>query len=83
MTSSELKLAERTTTKSDHECVLLIAAGADDAARVLGELGSITEERFHLEWVTELSGGIERLAVAWGGSARPEPHRQPSHRTAQ
>jgi DNA-binding response OmpR family regulator len=27
----------------------------------LGELGSVTEERFEVEWVTELSRGIERL----------------------
>ena len=41
--------------------MLLIAADADEAARVLGELGSVTEERFRMEWVTELSSGIERL----------------------
>src|SRR5258708_7582433 len=69
MTSSELKLAERTATKCDHECVLLIAADADDAARVLGELGSVTEERFQVEWVTELSGGIERLLAGGVGAA--------------
>jgi diguanylate cyclase (GGDEF)-like protein/PAS domain S-box-containing protein len=28
---------------------------------VLGELGSVTEERFEVEWVTDLSRGIERL----------------------
>jgi diguanylate cyclase (GGDEF)-like protein/PAS domain S-box-containing protein len=44
-----------------HDCVLLIASDADAAARVLGELGSVTEERFEVEWVTELSRGIERL----------------------
>jgi PAS domain S-box-containing protein len=44
-----------------NECVLLIASDADAAARVLGELGSVTEERFEVEWVTELSRGIERL----------------------
>jgi diguanylate cyclase (GGDEF)-like protein/PAS domain S-box-containing protein len=69
MTSSELKLAERMTTKSDHECVLLIAADEDDGARVLGELGSVTEERFQVEWVTELSGGIERLLAGGVGAA--------------
>ena len=61
MTSPGPKLAEPTTTKSGHDCVLLIAADADEAARVLGELGSVTEERFQVEWVTELSSGIERL----------------------
>src|SRR5580658_2275607 len=43
------------------ECVLLIASDADATARVLGELGSVTEERFQVEWVTELSRGIERV----------------------
>ena len=47
--------------KGSHECVLLIAADADEAARVLGELGSVTEESFEVQWVTELSRGIERL----------------------
>jgi len=47
--------------KGSHECVLLIAADADEAARVLGELGSVTEESFEIQWVTELSRGIERL----------------------
>ncbi len=35
-----------------NECVLLIASDADAAARVLGELGSVTEERFEVEWVS-------------------------------
>jgi len=61
MTGPERKLAEPTPSKCDHDCILLIAADADEAARVLGELGSVTEERFQVEWVTELSGGIERL----------------------
>jgi diguanylate cyclase (GGDEF)-like protein/PAS domain S-box-containing protein len=47
--------------KGSPECVLLIAADADEAARVLGELGSVTEESFEVQWVTELSRGIERL----------------------
>ena len=47
--------------KGSHECVLLIAADADEAARVLGELGSVTEESFEVQWVTQLSRGIERL----------------------
>src|ERR1700722_8087714 len=52
-----------------HECVLLIASDADEAARVLGELGSVTEERFHMEWVTDLSRGIERLRDGGVGAA--------------
>src|ERR1700723_309335 len=41
--------------------VLLIASDADATARVLGDLGSVTEGRFVVEWVTELSRGMERL----------------------
>src|SRR6202166_901534 len=52
-----------------HECVLLIASDADAAARVLGELGSVTGERFGVEWVTELSRGIERLCDGGVGAA--------------
>jgi DNA-binding response OmpR family regulator len=50
--------------KSDTErdkCVLLIEADAELAAKILGELDSATKERFHVEWVTKLSTGIERL----------------------
>jgi diguanylate cyclase (GGDEF)-like protein/PAS domain S-box-containing protein len=61
MTGPARKLADPTPSKYDHDCVLLIAADADEAARVLGELGSVTEERFQVEWVTDLSSGIERL----------------------
>jgi diguanylate cyclase (GGDEF)-like protein/PAS domain S-box-containing protein len=61
MKSPERKLAEATNTKNGHECILLIATDADDAARVLGELGSVTEEQFQVEWVTALSTGVERL----------------------
>src|ERR1035438_5428037 len=57
-------LAHRNTKQTNmgdaHECVLLIEAEQHDAARILDQLGS-AEERFRVEWVTELSGGIERL----------------------
>ncbi len=43
-----------------HKCVLLIEAEADDAARILDQLRS-TGEPFRVEWVSELSSGIERL----------------------
>jgi diguanylate cyclase (GGDEF)-like protein/PAS domain S-box-containing protein len=69
MKSPERKLAEPTNTISILECVLLIAADADEAARVLGELGSVTEERFQVEWVTDLSSGIERLQDGGVGAA--------------
>jgi diguanylate cyclase (GGDEF)-like protein/PAS domain S-box-containing protein len=61
MTSSARVLDQPENTKSDRECVLLIAADSDESARVLAELGSLTEERFQVEWVTGLSDGIERL----------------------
>ena len=58
-----------TSNTKGHESVLLIASDADAAARVLGELGSVTEERFQMEWVTELSRGIERLREGGVGAA--------------
>src|ERR1700682_834355 len=61
MPSLELRTATQMNTKDSDECVLLIEAEAADAERILDELGSATEERFHVEWVTELSSGIERL----------------------
>jgi diguanylate cyclase (GGDEF)-like protein/PAS domain S-box-containing protein len=61
MTSPRLKLADLALGNRGLESVLLIADDANDAARVLGELGSITEEHFRVEWVTDLSRGIERL----------------------
>jgi diguanylate cyclase (GGDEF)-like protein/PAS domain S-box-containing protein len=61
MPSQALTTTKQTTTKDCDECVLLIEAEADDAAKILDELGSATEERFRVEWVTELSSGIERL----------------------
>jgi len=56
-----LRTAIHTNTKDSDECVLLIEAQAEDAKRILDELGLATDERFHVEWVTELSSGIERL----------------------
>src|ERR1700684_4112688 len=67
MTSQKRQPAPANTKGND--CVLLIASDADAAARVLGELGSVTEERFEVEWVTELSRGIERLCDGGVGAA--------------
>ena len=61
MPSLELRAAKQTYTKDSDECVLLIEAEPDDAARILDELGSATDERLRVEWVAELSNGIERL----------------------
>jgi diguanylate cyclase (GGDEF)-like protein/PAS domain S-box-containing protein len=54
--------------KVDRECVLLIDARADDAARTLEELGAVTGEHFRVEWVAELSAGIERLGQGGVGA---------------
>ncbi|HXP42314.1 MAG TPA: EAL domain-containing protein [Candidatus Acidoferrales bacterium] len=69
MTSQRSQLTASNTNKKGHDCVLLVASDADAAARVLGELGSVTEERFEVEWVTELSRGIERLCDGGVGAA--------------
>jgi diguanylate cyclase (GGDEF)-like protein/PAS domain S-box-containing protein len=61
MPGLELRTAKQTNAKDSGECVLLIDAQADDAARILDELRSAPDERFQVEWVTELSSGIERL----------------------
>jgi len=55
--------------KSEPERVLLIAPDAIETARVLGELDSEAEERFQMEWVTDLPSGIERLANGGIGAA--------------
>jgi diguanylate cyclase (GGDEF)-like protein/PAS domain S-box-containing protein len=61
MPNPGLRTAIQTHTKDRDECVLLIEADADDAAKILDELSSATDERFNVDWVTELSSGIERL----------------------
>ena len=52
---------EPTTTKDSDESVLLIGDEAGEAARILEELGSATDERVRIECVSELSSGIDRL----------------------
>src|ERR1700693_1465252 len=61
MPSLGFRTAKQTNTKHRDECVLLIEAEADDAARILNELASATDERFDVDWVSDLSSGIERL----------------------
>jgi diguanylate cyclase (GGDEF)-like protein/PAS domain S-box-containing protein len=61
MQNPGLKSAIRTNAKDRDDCVLLIEGDADDAATVLDELSLATDEQFHVEWVTEISVGIERL----------------------
>ena len=69
MATSERQPHERTNTRNDPERVQLIAAEADKAERVLSELDSVTEERFHVPWVTEFPGGTERLGDGGMGTA--------------
>jgi diguanylate cyclase (GGDEF)-like protein/PAS domain S-box-containing protein len=57
MRTLELKTAQET----GDECVLLIAAEINEAARLLDQLASPTGDRFRMEWVADLSGAIERL----------------------
>jgi diguanylate cyclase (GGDEF)-like protein/PAS domain S-box-containing protein len=61
MASQESKTVKPTTTKDSGECVLLIGDEAGEAARSLEGSGSATDERVRVEWVSELSSGIERL----------------------
>src|ERR1700674_277632 len=61
MPNPALRTAIHTNVKDRDECVLLIEADGDVAAEILAELNSATDERFLVEWVTELSSGIERL----------------------
>lgn len=68
MASPELTTAKPTSTKEDGECVLLIGPGAVDATRILGELGSSTSDGFRVEWVANISTGIERLHVGGIGA---------------
>jgi diguanylate cyclase (GGDEF)-like protein/PAS domain S-box-containing protein len=67
MPSLELRTPKLCNTKDVHGCVLLIEAEAEAAASLLDQLRS-AEERFRVEWVTELSGGIERLRLGGVGA---------------
>ena len=40
---------------------MLIEAAPNDATRILEELGSATNKRFRVEWMTEVSSDIELL----------------------
>jgi diguanylate cyclase (GGDEF)-like protein/PAS domain S-box-containing protein len=61
MTAIAHRAANQTNNHANGECVLLIDAESDEAARIFVELRSATDEQLHVEWVTELSAGIERL----------------------
>jgi diguanylate cyclase (GGDEF)-like protein/PAS domain S-box-containing protein len=61
MPSLQLRTTQQTNTKVSDDCVLLIAAQPDEAARLLDELASAADERFRVEWVTDLTSSIDRL----------------------
>src|ERR1700726_1837045 len=61
MQKLEHRAAQPVYAEDTDECVLLIEDRADDAARILYELSSVAAQRFRVEWVTELSSGIDHL----------------------
>jgi diguanylate cyclase (GGDEF)-like protein/PAS domain S-box-containing protein len=61
MPNLDLRNAKQMNTKDSDECILLVEAEAADAAVILDQLASASEERFEVEWVTQLSSGIKRL----------------------
>jgi diguanylate cyclase (GGDEF)-like protein/PAS domain S-box-containing protein len=61
MASQESRTVKLTSTKDSGECVLLIGDEAGEAARLLEGSRSATDEGVRVEWVSELSSGIERL----------------------
>jgi diguanylate cyclase (GGDEF)-like protein/PAS domain S-box-containing protein len=68
MQNLELSSAKPKHATNTDECVLLIEAISDDATIILNELGLAADERFRVEWVTDLSSGIERLRSGGVGS---------------
>jgi diguanylate cyclase (GGDEF)-like protein/PAS domain S-box-containing protein len=61
MPSQGPRTVKPATTKNSDECVLLIGDEAGEAARFLEGSGSATSERVRIEWVIDLSSGVERL----------------------
>jgi len=79
MPSPDLRTENRKIAKHSHECVLLIDAEADDAARILEELSSERDERFDVECVSGVSSGIERLRIGGVGAVVFEMTSPDSH----
>jgi diguanylate cyclase (GGDEF)-like protein/PAS domain S-box-containing protein len=61
MPELERRTAKPMITKDNNECVLLIGDEAGEAADILEELCSATDERICVERVSEFSSGIDRL----------------------
>jgi len=79
MATVSARPAKQLNTMDRYECVLLIETDADAAAKILDDLTSAPEERFDVEWVTDLSGGIGRLRSGAVGAvlldlAPPDSH---------
>jgi DNA-binding NtrC family response regulator len=79
MPSLELRTAKLANTKDRDECVLLIETSRNDETRIFDESGSSTNQRFHVNWVTEDSRVIEHLrrggvAAVVSGLALPDSH---------
>ena len=69
MTSPEDQPAEATNTKTNPAPVLVIAEDADETAISLSGVDSLADQPLRVEWVTELSTGIERLGEGGVGAA--------------
>jgi len=67
MAATVREITKHTNARSDEECILLVDAESDDAARIFVELRSATEGQFHVEWLRGLSEGRARLQA--GGVA--------------
>jgi diguanylate cyclase (GGDEF)-like protein/PAS domain S-box-containing protein len=61
MANPQYRAAKTTSTSNSDECVLVLEGDPGDATRILGELGLVTGHKFRVEWLTELSSGIERV----------------------
>ena len=86
MPSLELRTAQQTSANVSDECVLLIAAEVDEAARLLDQLASPPGQPFHVEWVTRPSSGIERLRsgeITWICTTSPATHPDGSPEVAE
>src|ERR1700730_3579210 len=61
MPNLDLRAGQEATAEVGDDCVLLVAAEVDEAARLLDQLTSSTHDRFRVEWVADLSSGVKRL----------------------
>jgi diguanylate cyclase (GGDEF)-like protein/PAS domain S-box-containing protein len=61
MQKLEHRAAQPMHAHDTDESVLLFEDSADEAARILNELSSGVGQRFRVEWVTDLSSGIDHL----------------------